>query len=114
MVTKKMCLAFAKKWDSVSHIEIVWGKSAHGVWGMGKVFANGMFLWQAACHRGQSPLRSPVPSLLPKLPNLVPNRQPRVQPNLLPRWQLGLQPSLQLESPFLWPWLSMCQILPPK
>ena len=27
-----------------------------------------------------------------------------MQPNLLPRWQ----PNLQLESPFLWPMLSMC------
>ena len=40
-----------------------------------------------------------------KLPNLVPNPQLRVQPNLLQRWQPSLQPSLQLESPFLWPLL---------
>ena len=50
------------------------------------------------------PTLSPLPSLLPKLPNLMPNPQPRVQPILLPRWQ----PSLQLESPFLWSLLSMC------
>ena len=61
-----------------------------------------MFLRQTACHRGWSPLPSPL------LPNLVPNPQPRVQPNLLPRWQPGLQPSLQLESPFPWPQLSVC------
>ena len=70
--------------------------------------SHAMFLRQIACHRGWSPLPSPLlnllPSLLPKLPTLVPDPQPRVQPNLLPRWQ----PSLQLESPFLWPLLSMC------
>ena len=57
-----------------------------------------------ACHRGWSPLPSPLPSLLRTLPNLMPNPQPRVQPSLVPRWQ----PSLQLESPYLWPLLSMC------
>ena len=36
---------------------------------------------------------------------------PNVQPNLLPRWQPNLQPNLQLESPFLWPLLSMCSSL---
>ena len=35
------------------------------------------------CHRGWSPLPSPLLSLLPKLPNLVPNPQPRVQPTKL-------------------------------
>ena len=51
-------------------------------------------LRQTACHRGWSPL----PSLLPKLPSLVPNPQPRVQ----------------LESPFLWPLLSMCSSSEPN
>ena len=60
--------------------------------------------FSCACHRGWSPLPSPLPSLLPKLPTLMPNPQPRVRPDLLPRWQ----PSLLLESPFLWPLLSMC------
>ena len=43
---------------------------------------------------------------LPKLPNRVPDPHPQVQPNLLCRWQ----PSLQLESPYLWPCAlpSMC------
>ena len=63
-----------------------------------------IFLRQTACHKGCSPVSSPLPSLFPKLPNLVPHPQPRVQPNLLPRWQ----PSLQLESPFLWPLWGMC------
>ena len=35
-------------------------------------------------------------------------KPPSVQPNLLPGWQPSLQPNLQLESPFLWPLLSMC------
>ena len=85
------------------------GQRVHVVYGGWQIFLRtknctscAMFLRQTACHRGWMP--SPLPSLLPKLPNLVPNPQPRVQPNLLPRWQ----PSLQLESPFLWPLLSMC------
>ena len=41
IVTKKMCLALAKKWDSASDTEIVWAKSARGVWGLGNVFASG-------------------------------------------------------------------------
>ena len=42
------------------------------------------------------------------LDKVVAGRQPKLQPNLLPRWQPSLQPSLQLESPSLWPLLSMC------
>ena len=52
-----------------------------------------MFLRQTACHRGCSQRCQPRAK-----------PQPRVEPNLLPRWQ----PSLQLESPFLWPLLSTC------
>jgi hypothetical protein len=54
--------------------------------------------------QGLEPPAKPPAKPAPKLPNLVPNPQPRVQPNLLPRWQ----PSLLLESPFLWARLSMC------
>ena len=75
-----------------------------------------IFLRETACHRGWSPLSRPLPSLPPKLPTLAPNPQPRVQPNLLLRWQPSLQlrwqpnlqPSLQRESPFLWPLWSTC------
>ena len=35
----------------------------------------------------------------------------QTKPSLLPRWQPSLQPNLQLESPFLWPLLSMCSSL---
>ena len=42
--------------------------------------------------------------------HLMPN-PPSMQPNLLPTWQPSLQPNLQLESPFLWPLLSMCSSL---
>ena len=38
----------------------------------------------------------------------TPHTNGPVQPNLLPWWQPSLQPSLQLESPFLWPLWSMC------
>ena len=31
-MTKKMCLALARKWDSASDTDIVWAKSARGVW----------------------------------------------------------------------------------
>ena len=34
-MTKKMCLALARKWDSASDTVIVWAKSARGVWGSG-------------------------------------------------------------------------------
>ena len=47
----------------------------------------------------------PAAKPAPKLPNLVPV-QP-VQPNLLLRLQPSLSPSLQLESPFVWPPLSV-------
>ena len=57
------------------------------------------------CHRGWSqPPAKPLTEPAPKAAKFVPNPQTRVQPNLLPRWQ----PSLQLDSPFLWPLLSMC------
>ena len=117
-MTKKMCLALARKWDSASDAEIVWQRVrvVYGDWQMflptENCTSSAMFLRQTACHRGWSPLPSRLPnllpSLLPKLPNLVPDPQPRVQPNMLPRWQSSLQPCLQLESPFLWPLLSMC------
>ena len=44
--------------DSASNTEIVWAKSAGGVWGLANVFANEKlyftrdFLRQTACHRG--------------------------------------------------------------
>ena len=41
IVTRQMCLALARKWDSASATEIVWAKSARGVWGLASVFANG-------------------------------------------------------------------------
>ena len=114
-----MSVALARKWDSASDFEIVWAKNARGVWGLTNVFANGKLYFTHdvpeanRLQQGRSPLLSPLPSLLPMLPNLVPNPQPRVQPNLLPRWQPNLQPTqptLQLESPFLWPLFSMCNL----
>ena len=48
IVTKNMCLALARKWGSASDIEIMWAKSAPGVWGP----ANGdwqMFLPTEKC-----------------------------------------------------------------
>ena len=79
----------------------------YGVWQMylptGNCVSPKMFLRQIACHRGWSSLPDLLPRLPQKLPNLVPNPL-----NVQPRWQLSLQPNLQLESPFLWPLLSMC------
>ena len=40
-MTKKICLAVVKKWDNASDTEIVWAKSARGVWGLANIFANG-------------------------------------------------------------------------
>ena len=51
---------------------------------------------RTACHRGGSPLPNLLPSLLPKLRTLLPNYQPR------------RKSTLQLESPFQCPLLSMC------
>jgi hypothetical protein len=113
-VTKNMCLALARKWDSASDTEIVWAKSARSVWGLANVSANRKFCFthdfsDANClPQGLEPPAKPPAKPAPKLPNLVPNPPPRVQPNLPPRWQPSLQPSQQLESPFLWPVLSMC------
>ena len=110
IVTKKLSLALARKWDSASDTEIVWANSAPGVWGLANVVANGKLYCtcdvpEVNClPQGLEPPAKP-PAMPP---NLVPNPQPRVQPNLLPRWQPSLQPSLQLEIPFLWPLLSMC------
>ena len=92
-------------------LKIVWAKSARGVWGLANVFANGKLYFtcdvpETNClPQGLEP--NLLPSLPPKLPNLVPNPTSAL-PNLLPRWQPSLQPNLQLESPFLWPLLSMC------
>ena len=60
IVTKKICLALARKWDSASDTEIVLAKSALGVrdWQMilqRNCTLRAMFLRQAACH---SPLLS--------------------------------------------------------
>ena len=41
IVTKNMCLPLARKWDSASDTEVVWAKSARGLWGRANVFANG-------------------------------------------------------------------------
>ena len=40
IMTMKMCLALAKKWDSASDTAIVCAKGARGVWGEANVFAN--------------------------------------------------------------------------
>ena len=40
IVTKNVCLALARKWDSASDSEIVWTKSVRGVWRLANVFAN--------------------------------------------------------------------------
>jgi len=104
--SREVTMLYTAKEDT----EIVWAKSGRGVWGLANVFADGQLYFTRdvpeakRLPQGLEPPAKPPAKPAPKLPNLVPNPQPRVQPNLLPRWQ----PSLQLESPFLWPLLSMC------
>ena len=93
IVTKKMLLALARKWDSASDTEVFVGRECVWCMGLANVFANRKlyFTRELLATGAGNPLPSPLPSLPPNLP-----------------WQPSLQPSLQLESPFLWPSLSMC------
>ena len=53
IVTKKMCLALAKKWDSASDTEIVWAKNTCGVWGLANVFAGGKLYFTCNVHKAK-------------------------------------------------------------
>ena len=86
------CLALARKWDSASDTEIMWVKSALGVWGLANFFSKGKFYYTHHVPEA-SPLPSPLPSLLPTQPNLMPS---------------AAKYAAQVESPILWPLFSMC------
>ena len=76
---------------------------------MGNCISRVTFLSQKTCHRGWNPMPGRCQACSQGCETLVQKGlQPKLLPKLLPRWQPSLQPSLQLESPSLWPLLSMC------
>ena len=116
IVTKNMCLAFARKWDSASDTEIVWAKSARGVWGLANFFANGSMDPEPDDCMNEHPIRA-VPALCvegtkpqPAAKAATKAAKPRAKPSKHAA-KPSMQPNLQLESPFPWPLLSMCSSL---
>ena len=79
---QKMCLALARKRDSVSDAEILWAKNVRGVWGLANVFANGKLYFartfpEANClPQGLKPPAKPPTKHAPKAAKPCANQPP--------------------------------------
>ena len=96
IVTKKMCLALARKWDSASDTGIVWAKGVRGVWGWTNVFANGKLYFthnvpEANFPQGLEPPGKPPAKPAPKASK--PHAKPSTKSAAKPAAQVAAKPA---------------------